>query len=164
MSNRAFIRLHGLKVMSLIFAVAVLAIATAFSPAHAIYRCTGDTNNDLVVNFTDLGELAHEFGACLECAADFDGDGRVNFTDLGTLTAHFFDRCEPAQTLLADSRCSLETPDGVRPRLTAHTHANGLLWPLTVAGEITVSELEQLDGYTVLQCWPIVNGRDHVTR
>ena len=51
--------------------------------------CDPDLNNDLIVNFGDLGLLRSVFFGA-DPDADFNGDGAVNFTDLGVLRAFFF--------------------------------------------------------------------------
>jgi hypothetical protein len=51
--------------------------------------CDPDLNNDLVVNFTDLGTLKGVFFTS-DPNADFDGDGAVNFVDLGVMKGAFF--------------------------------------------------------------------------
>ena len=49
-------------------------------------QCTGDLNNDLVVNGLDLGILLGAWGPCgAPCPADLNGDGAVNGQDLGIL-------------------------------------------------------------------------------
>lgn len=51
--------------------------------------CDPDLNNDVVVNFTDLGLLRSVFFSA-DADGDFNGDGAVNFTDLGIMRAYFF--------------------------------------------------------------------------
>jgi hypothetical protein len=56
--------------------------------------CTGDTNGDGIVNFTDLNTVLATFGqAGAMLPGDFNGDGQVNFTDLNTLLANFGADC-----------------------------------------------------------------------
>jgi hypothetical protein len=56
--------------------------------------CTGDTNGDGVVNFTDLNTVLASFGqAGAMLPGDFNGDGQVNFTDLNTVLANFGVEC-----------------------------------------------------------------------
>ncbi len=52
-------------------------------------QCDPDLNNDLQVNFVDLGVLRNVFFTSDE-NADFNGDGVVNFTDLGIMRSLFF--------------------------------------------------------------------------
>lgn len=60
----------------------VLTVIEALSP--------GDTNNDGLVNVTDLLTLLAQWGPCLSIyAADFNADGVVNVTDLLTLLANW---------------------------------------------------------------------------
>lgn len=51
--------------------------------------CDPDLNDDLVVNFLDLGQMKSGFFTADE-DADLDGDGSVNFVDLGIMKARFF--------------------------------------------------------------------------
>ncbi len=56
--------------------------------------CTGDTNGDGVVNFSDLNTVLATFGqngAMLP--GDLNGDGQVNFADLNTVLANFGADC-----------------------------------------------------------------------
>ena len=52
-------------------------------------RCDADLNNDLSINFIDLGLLKSVFFSA-DPDADFDGSGAVNFVDLGIMKATFF--------------------------------------------------------------------------
>ncbi|MEM9055866.1 MAG: hypothetical protein AAGD86_00225 [Pseudomonadota bacterium] len=51
--------------------------------------CDADFNNDLVVNFIDLGAMKGAFFSTDE-DTDLNGDGQVNFLDLGLMKAAFF--------------------------------------------------------------------------
>jgi hypothetical protein len=51
--------------------------------------CDSDLNNDLIVNFVDLGLLRGVFFSD-DANADFNGDGTVNFVDLGIFRTGFF--------------------------------------------------------------------------
>jgi hypothetical protein len=59
--------------------------------------CDMDLNNDLVVNFVDLGILRSVFFTADE-DADSNGDGTVNFVDLGTMRSQFFSAPGPGAT------------------------------------------------------------------
>ena len=50
-------------------------------------QCTGDLNNDLVVNGLDLGILLGNWGPCsgTPCQGDINQDNVVNGQDLGIL-------------------------------------------------------------------------------
>ncbi|MEL7450022.1 MAG: hypothetical protein AAFN78_12490 [Pseudomonadota bacterium] len=61
--------------------------------------CDADLNNDLVINFADLGIMKSRFFTT-DPDADLDGDGLVNFTDLGLIKAAFFGA--PGPSGLAD--------------------------------------------------------------
>ncbi|MEM9056068.1 MAG: DUF5060 domain-containing protein [Pseudomonadota bacterium] len=52
-------------------------------------RCDGDFNNDLIVDFTDLGLLRQDFFTTGDLDTDLDGDGFVNFIDLGIMKSLF---------------------------------------------------------------------------
>lgn len=52
-------------------------------------RCDADLNNDLIVNFIDLGIFRQVFFTADE-NADFNTDGVVNFIDLGIMRSTFF--------------------------------------------------------------------------
>ncbi|MFK8016790.1 MAG: thrombospondin type 3 repeat-containing protein [Gammaproteobacteria bacterium] len=60
-------------------------------------RCDADLNNDLVVNFSDLGLLRLVFFTNDE-DADLNSDGVVNVTDLGVMRAAFFQPPGPGAT------------------------------------------------------------------
>ncbi len=51
--------------------------------------CDPDLDNDLIINFSDLGLMAAVFFSG-EPDADFDGSGVVNFVDLGVMEEKFF--------------------------------------------------------------------------
>lgn len=51
--------------------------------------CDADLNDDLQINFTDLGQLKAVFFTS-DADADLNGDGQVNFADLGAMKAAFF--------------------------------------------------------------------------
>jgi hypothetical protein len=59
--------------------------------------CDADLNNDLVVNFVDLGLLRTVFFTD-DADADFNVDGVVNFVDLGVLRSTFFQPPGPGAT------------------------------------------------------------------
>lgn len=59
--------------------------------------CDTDLNDDLVVNFVDLGILRTVFFTSDE-DADSNGDGTVNFVDLGTMRTQFFSAPGPGAT------------------------------------------------------------------
>ena len=52
-------------------------------------RCDPDFNNDLVVNFIDLGIVRSRFFTN-DADSDLNEDGAVNFVDLGILRSFFF--------------------------------------------------------------------------
>ncbi len=57
--------------------------------------CTGDTNGDNTVNFTDLNTVLSTFGqAGPGIAGDVNGDEVVNFTDLNLVLSNFGTTCE----------------------------------------------------------------------
>ncbi|MEL7449039.1 MAG: thrombospondin type 3 repeat-containing protein [Pseudomonadota bacterium] len=51
--------------------------------------CDADLNNDLQINFVDLGIMKSNFFTT-DPDSDLDGDGSVNFGDLGAMKAAFF--------------------------------------------------------------------------
>lgn len=56
--------------------------------------CTGDLNNDQVVNTTDFGIFVNAFGsACTSCASDLNNDDFVNTTDFGLFVNAFGTVC-----------------------------------------------------------------------
>jgi len=57
--------------------------------------CDADFNNDLAVNFADLGYMKSVFFAT-DPEADLNGDGAVNFADLGLLKSMFFQSPGPS--------------------------------------------------------------------
>jgi len=59
--------------------------------------CDADLNNDLVVNFLDLGLLRSVFFTN-DADADFNVDGVVNFVDLGVMRGAFFQAPGPGAT------------------------------------------------------------------
>jgi hypothetical protein len=59
-----------------------------------LVRCTGDLNNDLVVNSTDFGIFVGAFGTtCAGCLADLNGNGVVHSTDFGIFVGAFGSNC-----------------------------------------------------------------------
>ncbi|MEL7449739.1 MAG: PQQ-dependent sugar dehydrogenase [Pseudomonadota bacterium] len=52
--------------------------------------CDADLNNDLVVNFADLGLMKQNFFSTGDLDADLNGDDQVNFADLGIMKQNFF--------------------------------------------------------------------------
>jgi hypothetical protein len=57
--------------------------------------CTGDTNGDNIVNFTDLNAVLADFGQTgMDLPGDTNGDGVVNFTDLNEVLAAFGTSCD----------------------------------------------------------------------
>src|SRR5262249_8103090 len=73
----------------------IFAIIFASIGGYAIYRSfaanpnlPGDTNNDGVVNLTDLTNLVANWGTN-NSATDFNSDGTVNGIDLSILLAHY---------------------------------------------------------------------------
>ena len=50
--------------------------------ATPINDCPADTNNDNLVNVTDLLAVIGSWGTCTGCPADINNDGLVNVTDL----------------------------------------------------------------------------------
>lgn len=61
--------------------------------------CDPDLNNDLVINFLDLGQMKAVFFSA-DADADLDGDGAVNFIDLGIMKSRFFGEPGPSGTVL----------------------------------------------------------------
>jgi hypothetical protein len=57
--------------------------------------CDPDFDNNLVINFTDLGYLKSQFFTA-DADADLDANGSVNFTDLGILKSMFFQSPGPS--------------------------------------------------------------------
>lgn len=58
-------------------------------------RCDADLNNDLVINFLDLGIMKANFFSA-DPDADLDGGGSVNFLDLGIMKSSFFGEPGPS--------------------------------------------------------------------
>jgi hypothetical protein len=64
--------------------------AIVFCSTELPTPCPGDTNDDDLVNFTDLNAVLAAFGQTGEgLAADLNDDGVVNFTDLNEVLANF---------------------------------------------------------------------------
>lgn len=61
-------------------------------------RCDPDLNDDLEVNFVDLGQMKSVFFSA-DDDADLDGDGNVNFSDLGIMKAFIFGSPGPGAEL-----------------------------------------------------------------
>ena len=57
--------------------------------------CDADLNNDLVINFLDLGIMKANFFSA-NPDADLDGGGSVNFLDLGIMKSSFFGEPGPS--------------------------------------------------------------------
>jgi hypothetical protein len=47
--------------------------------------CTGDFNDDGVVNGADFGSILAAWGPCAGCPEDLNGDGQVGGADVGLL-------------------------------------------------------------------------------
>jgi hypothetical protein len=63
--------------------------------------CPGDTNDDCVVNISDLGDVLASFGACMGNpifieGADLDGTGCVDISDLGLVLQYYGSICDQA--------------------------------------------------------------------
>jgi hypothetical protein len=56
--------------------------------------CSGDFNNDGLINIADLLLFLSEFGCNANCTADMDGDGYVGSGDLLSFLAVFSNTCE----------------------------------------------------------------------
>ncbi len=67
--------------------VALVAVCSAASlaPAARAQGCTGDLNEDGVIDGADLGVQLSAWGPCTGCAADINGSGVVDGADLGLL-------------------------------------------------------------------------------
>lgn len=60
----------------------------------ALIECGGDTNTDLVVNFTDLNTVIVQFGTSgADLDGDLDGNGSVGFEDLNAVLVFFGEDC-----------------------------------------------------------------------
>jgi hypothetical protein len=56
--------------------------------------CEGDTNGDLVVDFTDLNAVLASFGQSgPDLPGDLNGSGTVDFADLNEVLANFGQTC-----------------------------------------------------------------------
>ncbi len=71
--------------------------ASLAPPPSAALPCPGDTNGDLVVDFSDLGNLLANYGATSATReqGDLDGDADVDLADLGQLLVAYGTSCEP---------------------------------------------------------------------
>jgi hypothetical protein len=70
------------------------SVAYSAALACAAPPCSGDTNGDNIVNFTDLNAVLSAFGQTgAGLAADLNGDGVVNFSDLNEVLSAFGATC-----------------------------------------------------------------------
>lgn len=77
--------------------IATFPLVNTYAPIEidpALIPCDGDTNTDLVVNFTDLNTVIVQFGASgPDLDGDLDGSGSVGFEDLNEVLVFFGEDC-----------------------------------------------------------------------
>jgi hypothetical protein len=107
-------------------ALGALAVLTLTAPAPA-QSCTGDLNDDGVINGADLGQLLAAWGPCQSCEADLSANGVVDGADLGVQLANWGECISvPGWATVVES-----TPDPAvvtDPALRAAIMATGLAW------------------------------------